>query len=507
MTLGFFLVLTTSLTPAGYQDRVYAAWLGQILGTLMGFQFEHKQAAVRPVIALPARYQSAPADDDYYYELVALRAFEKYGTDMTIDQLGAQWKENNAGAWGSSKETRLNLSRGIPASQAGHPRYNKLWFTIGPQFSADIYGMIAPGRPNLAAALARKYGRINGHAEGVDGAVFVAGMVSLAFVESDSRTVVRKAAQLIHPGSPYRKALDQAIQLAEKNVPFHEAAEAVNSRWQIEYPATNNAVANGAMIALSVWYGAGDYLKSINFAFQAGDFTDADCNAANAGAVAGALNGTKGIPAPLIAQLHDRLEGKEMGGVPITPPVSESIESIAKRTAALGLKLTNNLASLAEPVRTQPAELFTLADLGRLWNPDWELVHAGFGGAGGGLAGLRGNTHIEGDALATYPRDEVRALYLIRRLTPASGSHLTVEVAADAGRAWQLEVFADNDRLLSEIIETPPDANAKLWRRIEVPLAKYAGREAIIRLYQRVLLPNRIAGNAYWRSLGVTGAQ
>lgn len=317
-----FLILISSLgaaesefrlSRAEYQDRALASWYGQIIGTLMGFQFEHKQGAVKKIDQLPAIYQFAPVDDDYFYEMVALRAFEKYGIGMSVEQLGAQWKENNAGAWGSSEQTRLLLAKGVPAEQAGHPRYNKLWFSIGPQFSADVYGMLSPGMPNLAGQLARKFGHINGYAEGADGAVFVAGMVSLGFREKDPRKIVREAAQLIDARSPYRQALDEVIARAERGEKPLEIAEALNQKWQIEYPATNNAVANGALIALSVWFGEGDYLQTVNLAFMAGDFTDADCNAANAGAVVGAMRGMKGIPAHLVAQLHDRIEGKEMG--------------------------------------------------------------------------------------------------------------------------------------------------------------------------------------------------
>jgi len=59
------------------------------------------------------------------------------------------------------------------AFDTGHARYNKLRFTIGPQFSADIYGMLAPGMPNLAGKLARNFGHLNGFAEGTDGALSV----------------------------------------------------------------------------------------------------------------------------------------------------------------------------------------------------------------------------------------------------------------------------------------------------------------------------------------------
>src|SRR5262249_13314011 len=72
-----------------------------------------------------------------------------------------------------------------------------------------------PGMPNVAAAMARRLAHINGYAEGTDGAVFVSGMISLGFVETDTREIVRKAAKLISPLSPYRECLDQVIAMAE----------------------------------------------------------------------------------------------------------------------------------------------------------------------------------------------------------------------------------------------------------------------------------------------------
>ena len=62
-------------------------------------------------------------------------------------------------------------------------------------------------------------------------------------------TIVRKAARLIHPDSPYRKCLDMIIAMAEAGKSAQEIADAVEDRWHIEYPATNNAVPNGGLTA------------------------------------------------------------------------------------------------------------------------------------------------------------------------------------------------------------------------------------------------------------------
>jgi hypothetical protein len=500
---------TLKMSAAEYEDRVRATWYGQIAGTLMGFQFEHRAAAVAAVDKIPDRFKVIPVDDDWYYEMVAVRAFEKFGINMTPEQLGEQWRLNSAGSWGSSEQARLLLAKGIKAPDTGHPRYNRLWFSIGPQFSADVYGMITPGMPNVAAKIARLYGHVNGYAEGSDGAVFMAGMVSLAFTEGNPRDIVRKAAQLIHPSSPYRQCLNLVISMAEKGATAEEVANAVEDRWHIEYPATNNAVPNGGLTAIAVWFGEGDWLQTVNHAFRAADFTDADCNAANAGAVVGALKGTKGLPPWLIDRLGDRIAGAQMGGVKLTPPVDESLAELAKRTTAIGYKFLtanggqagpNGISVAIQKPEPLPAELFQLGDLMQYWNPDWKLLRAGVGGAGGGMRGLRGNTYLDGDVLATYPRDEVRGLILTRKATLSAAPKLSVEVGADGGRAWALDVHVENDRVLTRTIQAKGTERA--WETVAVDLKAHAGKPVTLRLIQRVLLgPEYASGNAYWRNL------
>ncbi len=508
------------LSPAEYEDRVRGAWLGQIIATLMGFQFEGKVASSSLVLVDrypksverdPNSLGAAPVDDDYYYELVALRAFEKYGINLTLDQLGEQWKANSAGSWGSSEQTRLALARGVRGSEAGHPRHNRLWWTIGPQFSADIYGMIAPGDPNLAGRLARTYGHINGYAEGTDGAVFVAGMVSLAFRETDPKTIVRQAAQLIHPSSPYRQSLDLVISMAQKGARPEEVFAAVEDRWRIEYPAINNAVANGGLVAASVWFGEGDYLKTVNLAYRAGDFSDADCNAANAGAVVGAMRGSRVLPPHLVERLNDRMVGATMGGVELTPPVDERLSDMVRRIAALGRQMIaahgakvdgNGITVPYRAITTQPAELFPLSDLTKDWDPDWSLERAGFGGVRRPPCPLRG-TYLDGNVLATWPRDEVRGLVLCRKLKLGPSPSLEMEVAADQGCAWQLDVFVNNSSLLGKLIEGGDGRGERSWQKLTVDLSGFSGQEVEIRIYQRTLLADRIAGNAYWRGIRV----
>jgi len=503
------------LSRAEYLDRVQAIWSAQMIAQITGVRFEHQQAStlsLTPMTHLPGY---APVDDDYYYEMVAVRAFEKYGIGLTVEQLGQQWLENNAGSWGSSEQALILLKRGVKAPDTGHPRYNKLWWTIGPQFSSDVYGALTPGMLNVAATLARNLGHINGYAEGTDGAVFVSGMISLAFAENDTHAIVRKAASLIHPDSPYRQCLDMVITMAEAGHTAEQIFRAVDERWGIEYPATNNAVVNGGIVATSVWFGDGDFNKTLQLAVHAADFADTDCNAANSESVVAAMHGMKALPAEPVSELHDRVQGKEMGPVQLTPPVDESISELARRTARIGEAIlvahgaSNEGDSIRIPVQypvTQPAEIFKLADLMRYWNRDWTMERAGFGGAGGGMPGIRGITYLDGSVLATYPRDEVRGTVLRRTVQLGSAPSLQFKAGVDVGRAWQLQVYVNDEKVFDKLIdglEESGESDSRHWEDVSIDLSDYKHQQVVLRLYQRVLVPHHEAGDAYWRDLTV----
>src|SRR5271166_1562575 len=503
------------LSRAEYLDRVQAIWTAQMIAQITGVRFEHQPASVLPETPLSHLPGYAPVDDDYYYEMVAIRAFEKYGIGLTVQQLGQQWLENDAGSWGSSEQALLLLKRGVKPPDTGHPRYNKLWWTIGPQFSSDVYGALTPGMPNVAAALARNLGHINGYAEGTDGAVFVSGMISLAFVEKDTRSIVRKAASLIHPDSPYRQCLDMVITLAESGHTAEQIFRAVDERWGIEYPATNNAVVNGGIVATTVWFGDGDFNKTLQLAVHAADFADTDCNAANSESVVAAMHGMKALPSEPVSELHDRIQGKEMGPLQLTPPVDESISELARRTAKIGDEIlishgaSNEGNSIRIPLQdpvTQPAELFKMADLMEYWNRDWALERAGFGGAGGGMPGIRGITYLDGQVLATYPRDEVRGTVLRRAAKLGNNPILKFKAGVDVGRAWQLQVYVNDKKVLDKLIDglyESRQSDSRHWEDISIDLSDYKNQKVVLRLYQRVLVPHHEAGNAYWRGLSV----
>jgi hypothetical protein len=483
------------LNVGNYTAKVHAIWAAQIIGAQIGLKYENTERAVKWVDSLPDAWTSTPLDDDYYYEMVTVRAFERYGPKMTIDQLGAQWLKDSCGVWGSTKLAKWAMLKGIKPPESGNPFNNKSYNTIGPQFTSDVYGAITPGMPNLAGKLARYYGHINGFAEGTDGAVFVAGLISTAFSENDSKKIVRKAASLIDSRSPYKQCLDMVIASAEKGLTASQIFDDIENKWRVEYPANNNAVANGGIVAACVWFGDGDFLKTLNLACSAADYSDADCNAANALSVVGAMRGLKAIPLKLLNGLGNRVKGDKIGPANI-PPVGETLTSLAARTAkvgieilkANGIKLENGILDIpGAQIITQPAEIFELDELVSHWNADWKIKNA-----------MR-NCYLEGNALITGPKLAPVGMYLYRNIKVSPHDTLKLCIAAETNKCWEMKVLVDNDKIYSKIIES--NTAADKWQNISVDLSKYNGQTVLIRLYQNTIIEGRYTGNAYWKTI------
>jgi hypothetical protein len=157
------------------------------------------------------------------------------------------------------------------------------------------------------------------------------------------------------------------------------------------------------------------------------------------------------------------------------------------------------------PRERQQPELFSLADFTKTLESRLGSGARRIGGAGGGIEGIRGGTHLEDAVLSIFPRDEVRGALLRRSVELSDSPFLTFDAGADAGRTWHLQVFVNNDKVLDQLIEGRPTTQEnpldRHWEHIHLDLAAYKKQSVVIRLYDLVLVPNHHAGNSYWRGL------
>ena len=72
----------------------------------------------------------------------------------------------------------------------------------------------------------------------------------------------------------------------------------------------------------------------------------------------------------------------------------------------------------------------------------------------------------------------------------------------DAGRAWELNVYANNKPVLKRVIDGGEDSGRN-WQEVKIELNEFAGQNVTLRLYQRVLVAEKTPGNAYWKKIEV----
>ena len=300
--------------PQDYFERVYAGWLGKIIGIRLGapiegWSYDMIKNTYGELDGYPVGYKNFAADDDSNGPLFFIRALEDCDS---LENFAAQDVANALlnyapfehgffwwGGYGISTEhtAYLNLRNGIPAPRSGSIQQNGATMAeqIGGQIFIDPWGLVAPGNPELAAQLAEKAASVTHGGNGVYGGVFVACAISLAFVERDIHTVIEKALSYIPADCEYAKVV-RAVQDFYQKEPsdWRACFQYLHDNWGYDkYPGSCHIIPNAGVMILSMLYGGGDYGRTINICNMCG--WDTDCNVGNVGCIMGVLNGIEGI--------------------------------------------------------------------------------------------------------------------------------------------------------------------------------------------------------------------
>ena len=221
-----------------------------------------------------------------------------------------------------------NLRCGIYPPESGrfNNPYNE-W--IGAQMRGVILGQLYPGNPYMAAKAAWQDAEISHYHNGILGEVFNAVMCSMAFYEKDIRKVVADAVDLMPADSEYYSIVRQALDNCRKYDNWLDAWRISEQRvtrynWVHAYP-------NAAIEVIALWYGNGDFNRTIEICGLCGQ--DVDCNAAQILTVWGTIYGSEAIPEYWRAPIGDKLDTYVRGMEVL------SIKKLSARTAAVARAL------------------------------------------------------------------------------------------------------------------------------------------------------------------------
>jgi len=284
----------------------------------------------------------APDNDDLYINLLFLHCLRTYGIDVDPVTVAHEWDKRIRKVWHANDAGLENIRKGILPPDSGNPRYNLHADDIDFQIEADVFGMIAPGMPQVSNRYGDRMGHIMNYGDGVYGGMFIAAMYTQAFFAKTIREVVERGLLAIPQQSLYAQLIRDVIRWHDENPKdWLKTWHLVQAKWgEVDHcpdgykqPFNIDAKLNGGYVVMGLLYGDGDWYKTMNYATRAGQ--DADCNPANAAGILGTLIGAHAIPAEYREPLHNTYWNKTLAGL----PDSYEIDVLSEDTAQVGLKV------------------------------------------------------------------------------------------------------------------------------------------------------------------------
>jgi len=278
------------LNEQDYYRKVFGGWLGKNVGGTLGGYDEGKPELLN-LTFYPEIPDKPTANDDLDLQLVWLHALEQYGARITSKELGQEWVEHVFFPFDEYGYSLTNLRYGLQAPVSG-------WFNnpftdcMGSPIRSEIWAMVAPGAPGVAAYYAYQDAIVD-HAggEGVYGEMFFAAIESAAFLESDRDRLIQIGLSFIPEQCRIANAVKDILHCKEIGKSWIEAREMIVGKYG-NYNFTD-APQNVAFTILGWIYGTdfGDcILKAANCGY------DTDCTAATLGAILGIIGGAESIP-------------------------------------------------------------------------------------------------------------------------------------------------------------------------------------------------------------------
>lgn len=315
-------------TNPAYLESTYYGWLAQICAGAAGTAVEgYTTENIRRAFGEIVGYVRKPNtyNDDITYEYAFLKALERKRQNLMAADIAEEWVALVPMGWSAEDVALKNIKLGIYPPESGRQN-NPYREWIGAQMRGAVCGMVAPGNLQKAARYAYMDGTVSHYNNGVLGEVFNALLVSLAYVKSDVREIVEEVINCIPKQSEYYDFIATALTYCRKYTSWEEAWKAskpkfIKYNWIHAYP---NAMAE----VIALWYGEGDFDKTIHISCMQG--YDVDCNAAQIATVIGIISRKKTLTSKWTKDIGDVLNTYMRSYKEI------SIKKLAEFTVSLG---------------------------------------------------------------------------------------------------------------------------------------------------------------------------
>ena len=254
-------------------------------------------------------------DIEYIYQELLL---QNQTSLLTGEQIRNGWMkhiklEEENFLWVSNQKALDLMKSGLVPPATGAPEHNPEYEMIDAQLTTEIFGLYAPGRPDIAVKMATLPIQTTAREESESISAFYVRLFSLAATLDSTLPIKQQLFQFADqaasdfPETSYSAAMYRFVKsLYASGIPWEQARDSVYQRYQIDqldgYTMTSkNLYCNGCYAAginfaaslVSLFYGEGDLKETIKIGALAG--WDSDNPTATWGGLIGFMLGKKGV--------------------------------------------------------------------------------------------------------------------------------------------------------------------------------------------------------------------
>ena len=209
--------------------------------------------------------------------------------------------------WVSNERARQLMEQGMVPPATSAPANNNKAMMIDAQLTTEIFGLLAPGRPDTALDIAYLPIRTTAYGEAQWVAQFYVVMHSLASATDSSQTMQQQTEWLAEQASAYLPEQSAALkiyqfvkqQYIQHPHSWEQTRDAVYQRYQVQstdgysYSEPFDGLINFAAGLVSLFYGEGDIVRTVQIGSLVG--WDSDNPTATWGGLLGFMLGVDGV--------------------------------------------------------------------------------------------------------------------------------------------------------------------------------------------------------------------
>ena len=313
------------ITRKSLENKIRGYWLGQLIGNYFGFPFEllyiEEPVPVEVNKFFTQRnrgnirintdwrgnmdhqvrdHHGAPSDDDHDLEFLILHAVEKYGLDITYEEIAPMLDRHvKKMVWVSTEHAIKEIRKGALPPSTGTRANNPWWHDLMASISTEIWGSFYPGMTQSAANGGEWFGRITNDDYAIYLAKFYTAMYAAAFFESDHKELIRIGLKQVPKDNVLYQGIEDVHKWVAANPNWRDTRKLIYDKYYRQDKPKDlssivDALPNGLMGIMAWLYAEGDFKQTLSISTAAG--LDSDNQPATLGGLIGVIEGADSLP-------------------------------------------------------------------------------------------------------------------------------------------------------------------------------------------------------------------